>query len=71
MYGEPFSTIDGDLITETTIKREVKNRGGPMQGGYSTSEQTPDKFIETIHIMAKLRATLKIRYPDLFNSQED
>ena len=31
--GEPFSTVHGDYITETTINREVKVRGGPMQGG--------------------------------------
>ena len=58
MSGKPFSTIHGDLITEITINREVKVRGGPMQGGYSTSEQTTDTFIKTSHIMAKLRATL-------------
>ena len=38
---------------------EVKVRGGPMQGGYSTSVQTTYAFIKTSHIMAKLRATLK------------
>jgi len=27
MYGEPFSTIHRDLITETSINREVKVRG--------------------------------------------
>jgi len=31
LSGEPFSTIHGDLITEITINREVKVRGGPMQ----------------------------------------
>jgi len=30
MSGEPFFTIHGDLITETTINKEVKFRGGPM-----------------------------------------
>ena len=35
--GEPCSTIHGDFITETTINQEVKVRGGPMQGEYSTS----------------------------------
>ena len=34
LSGERFSTIHGDLITETTINREVIVRGGPMQGGY-------------------------------------
>ena len=61
LSGEPFSTIHGDLITETTINREVKVRGGPMQGGYSTNEKATDTFVKTSHIMAKLRATLKER----------
>lgn len=61
LSGKPFSTIHGDLITETTINREVKVRGGPMQGGYSTNEQAMDTFIKTSHIMAKLRSLLKER----------
>ena len=68
LSGEPFSTIHGDLITEITINREVKVRGGPMQGGYSTSKQTTDAFIKTSHLMAKLRATLKDRLDILTSS---
>ena len=68
MSGEPFSTIHGDLITETTNNREVKVRSGPKQGGYSTNEQTTDTFIKTSHIMAKLRATLKERLDILTSS---
>ena len=59
MSGELFSTIHGDLITETTINREVKVRGGPMRGGYSTSEENTDAFIKTSHIMATVRSKLK------------
>ena len=59
MSGEPFSTIHGDLITETTINLEVKVRGGQKQGGYSTNEQTTGTFIKTSDIMANLKATLK------------
>ena len=59
LSGQPFSTIHGDLITETTINREVKYRGGPMQGIYSTSEQATDTFMKTSHLMAKLRAVLE------------
>ena len=59
MCGEPFPTIHGDLITETTINREVKVRGGPMRGVYSTSEKTSDAFIKTSHIMATIRSKLK------------
>ena len=61
LSGKPFSFIHGDMIKESTINREVKFRGGPMQGGYSTSEQATDTFVKTGHIMAKLRSTLKER----------
>ncbi len=61
MSGGPFSTIHGDLITETTINREVKVRGGPMQGGFSTDVKTVDTFMKTSHIVADLRGKLKER----------
>ena len=57
--GQSFSTIHGDLITETTINREVKVRGGPVRGGYSTSFEANDAFIKTSHLMAKIRGKLK------------
>ena len=28
-----LSTIPGDLVTEVTVNREVKIRGGPLRGG--------------------------------------
>ncbi len=59
--GEPFSTMHGDLITETTINREVKTRGGPMQGGFSTDITAVDTFMKTSHIVANLRVKLKER----------
>ena len=33
LSGQKFSSKHGDLIIVTTINREVKVRGGPMQGG--------------------------------------
>ena len=36
LSGQPFSTEHGDLIIEMTVNKEVKVRGGPMQGDYST-----------------------------------
>ena len=66
--GEPFSTIHENLIKKTTINQEVIVRGGPMQGGYSTNEQTTDRFTKTSHMMAKLRATLKERLDILTSS---
>ena len=59
MSGEPFSTIHGDLITEVTVNRQVKVRGGPMMGGYITSDKTNDAFIKTGQVMAKVRSKLK------------
>ena len=59
LSGEPFSTVHGDYITETTINREVKVRGGPMHGGYSTSLRANDTFVKTSHLMAEVRSALK------------
>ena len=66
MSGEPFSTMQGDLITEVTINRKVKVRGGPMMGGYSTSDKKNDTFIKTTHAMAKVRSKLKELYQFAF-----
>ena len=57
--GEPFSSKHGDLIIETTINRDVKVRGGPMQGRYSIDSNATNTFVTTTHLMAKLRAALK------------
>lgn len=59
LTGGSFSTVHGDFITEVTVNREVKVRGGPMQGGFSTSLKAEDAFIKTSHLMAKLRTALK------------
>ena len=55
LSGQKFSSKHGDLIIETTINREVKVRGGPMQGGFSTNTDAVDTFIKTSHVIAKLR----------------
>ena len=60
--GEPFLTIYGDLITETTLNREVKITGGPMRGGYSTSEETTDTFLKTSHIIATIISKLNEKF---------
>ena len=54
-----FFTIPGDLVTEVTINREVKVRGGPMRGGYSTSFDAENDFVLNSHILAKLLKELK------------
>ena len=47
---QPFSAEHGDLIIETTINREVKTRGGPMQGAYSENLFAMNKFVRNILI---------------------
>ena len=61
LTGRKFSTFPGDLVTEVTVNREVKIRGGLMRGGYSTSVETVDDFILNTHALAKLRRALKYR----------
>ena len=53
--GNKFSIIPGDLVTEVTIKRQVKVRDGPMRAGYITSINAENNFILHSHILAKIR----------------
>ena len=69
LSGQPFSTKHGDLIIERTINREVKVRGGPMQGGYSTSLSAMNKFVKNTHHLAKLRAALRRKLNVLTSSK--
>ena len=50
LSGKKFSTIPGDLVTEVTINKEVKVRGGPMRGGYSISFDAENDFVLNSHI---------------------
>ncbi len=50
-----------DQVTEETINREVKVRGGPMHVGYSTSLEASRDFCANLHFMARLRRELKDR----------
>ena len=68
LSGQPFSTEHGDLIIEMTINKEVKVRGGPMQGGYSTDLKSMNRFVKNTHHMAKLRAALKKKLKILTSS---
>ena len=49
------------MILEVTINREVNVRGGPMMGGYITSDKANVAFIKikTSHFMTKVRSKLK------------
>ena len=60
--GAPFSTVYGDFISEVTVNREVKVRGGPMKGGFSTSLTAENAFIKTSHLMAKVRKALRDKF---------
>ena len=68
LTGDKFSTKRGDPITETTVNREVKVRGGPMQGGYSTDLDAMNVFKKNSHLLAKLRSVLKERVHLLISS---
>ena len=52
-------SIPGDLVTEVTINREVKVRGGPMRGAYSTSFNAENGFVLKSLILTELRKELK------------
>ena len=69
--GEPFSLKHGDLIIETTINRDVKERGGPIQGGYSIDSNATNMFVKTTHLMAKLRTALKRKLHLLTSSKHN
>ena len=60
LSGKKVSTISGTLVTEVTINREVKVRGEPVRGGYSTSFDAENDFVLNFHILAELRKELKI-----------
>ena len=65
LIGRKILTAPGDLVTEVTVNREVKNCGGPMRGGYNTFVEAVDGFILTKltkqNILAKLQCTVKNR----------
>ena len=66
--GKPFSTEHGDYMIETTINREVKVRGGPMQGGYSTDLTSMNRYVQNTHHLAKLRSAIKKKLNTLTSS---
>ena len=66
--GKQYSNIHGNLITETAINRDVKIRGGPMQGELCTDEKVVDNFVKTNHLMATVRAEMKERLDVLTQS---
>ena len=62
--GDKFSTKHGGIIIETTVNREVKVPGGPMQGGYSINI-----FVKNSSLLAKLQSVLKERIHLLTSSK--
>jgi len=54
------------VITEVTVNREVKVRGGPMQGGFSKSLKADGNIDDSIE-----RQTLKDKRNDNLNTQRN
>ena len=54
------------VITEVTVNREVKVRGCPMQGGFSTSVKADGNIDDSIE-----RQTLKDKRNDNLNAQRN
>ena len=69
LTGDKFSAKHGNLIIQTTVNREVKVRGGPMQGRYSTDVDAMNIFVKNKHLLAKLRSVLKERIHRLISSK--
>ena len=57
LNGNKYSTIPGDLVTEVTINREVKVRGGSMRGRCSTAINAQNDFILNSQIQNKIWTT--------------
>ena len=59
LTGGKYSTKHADLIIETTVNKEVKVRGGPIQGGYNAGLDAMSIFVKNSQLLAKLRSVLK------------
>ena len=55
LSGDRFSTIQGVLVNEVTINRDVKVSGSIIRGGYSNSIHAEKYFILNSHKLVKLR----------------
>ena len=56
--GSKFAAVHGDLVTEY-FNRETKGTAGPFRQGYSTNIASTNKWVNTIHIHAKLRMAMR------------
>ena len=56
--GDKFAAVHGDLVTEY-FNRETKGTAGPFRQGYSTNITTSNKWVNTVHIHAKLRMVMR------------
>ena len=52
-------TIQGDLVNEVTINRDVKVSGSIIKGGYSNSIDAENDFILNSHKLINIRGDLK------------
>ena len=55
--GSKFAAVHGDLVTEY-FNRETKGTAGPFRQGYSTNIETTNKWVNIVHIHAKLRMAM-------------
>ena len=56
--GEAFSSIYGDLVTEL-FNKETNGAGGPFRGGFRTSIEAVNTWVNTIHIHSRLKQSFK------------
>ncbi len=55
---EPFSSINGDLVTEL-LNKETKGTSGPFRPGFSTNVDTVNTWVRTIHIHGMLQVAFR------------
>ena len=58
--GEKLAAVHGDLVTEY-FNRETINTAATFRQGYSTNTSTTNKWVNTIHIHAKIRMAMHDR----------
>ena len=56
--GDTFANVHGDLVTEY-FNKETKGTAGPFRLGYSTNLDVFNKWVNNIHIHAKLRTYMR------------
>ena len=58
LTGDQFSSLHGDLYTEL-FNKETKSTCGPFRSGFSTSNESVNNWVQTIHIHSEMRIALR------------